>query len=96
MIKIVFSSVSFFQPNKEATGYVIQAWCKEPGEHHGWHYLINTKSNSFFPWDQAMNLSKKIARAGEIDPTKWRRVYPSDDWGAWEQRQASELPDSLS
>jgi hypothetical protein len=93
MIKIVFSSVSIFQPGEEATGYVIQAWCPEPGEHQGWHYLINPKSNSFFQWDQGMDLAKKIALAGEIDPTRWHRDYPTDDWDAWERRQKQSTPE---
>lgn len=89
MIRIVFSSVSIFNPGEEATGYVIQAWAKAPGEHHGWHYLLNPKSNGFFMYDQAMRLSKKIALALEIDPANWSRDYPLNDFDAWERSQST-------
>lgn len=92
-VKIVFSSVSWFKPGEEATGYVIQAWCKEPGDHHGWHYLTNPKSNGFFQWDQAEAMCRKIALNGEIDPARWSRDYPLSDFEAWERGQSKPQPD---
>jgi hypothetical protein len=82
VINVCFSSVTFFQP-KEANGYVVQAQDIETGT---WYYHPGPPRSPFFTYQEAHDLSKKVALKGAIDETLWWRDWPSSDFESAERK----------
>lgn len=86
MVSVRFSSVTFFEPGLEATGYVIQAY---DTDNERWLYLRNPRGKWFFTREEAYGLTRKIALKGCVDETRWETSYPHSDFeaGTWDDEQ---------